>query len=186
LAGAYVPKKGELCAATFVDGQWYRAKVEKSSGSGEVSVLYIDYGNRATIPRANCGTLPGKFVSLTAFEHVYTLALCNLCSDEDYAEQGLKAMREDLLDKELKLNVEYRVTGQEFASIVDSNGEDIGKNLILDGLMLAEKKGGRKLAKLVDSYRDAMESAKKNHLNIWEYGDITADDAREFGVGVKR
>ena len=95
-------------------------------------------------------------------------------------------MREDLLDKELKLNVEYRVTGQEFALIVDSNGEDIGKNLILDGLMLAEKKGGRKLAKLVDSYRDAMESAKKNHLNIWEYGDITADDAREFGVGVKR
>ena len=42
------------------------------------------------------------------------------------------------------------------------------------------------LMKLVDSYRDAMESAKKNHLNIWEYGDITADDAREFGVGVKR
>jgi staphylococcal nuclease domain-containing protein 1 len=179
-------KKGDLCAAKFVDGQWYRAKVEKSSGSKEVSVLYIDYGNRATIPKANCGTLPGNFVSLPAFAHEYTLALCNLCSDEDYAEQGLKAMREDLLDKELKLNVEYRVTGQEFASIVDSNGEDIGKNLILDGLMLAEKKGGRKLAKLVDSYRDAMESAKKNHLNIWEYGDITADDAREFGVGVKR
>merc|ERR1719242_874892 len=185
LAGAYTPKKGELCAAKFVDGQWYRAKVEKSSGS-EVSVLYIDYGNRATIPKANCGTLPGNFVSLPAFAHEYTLALCNLCSDEDYAEQGLKAMREDLLDKELKLNVEYRVTGQEFASFLDSNGEDIGKNLILDGLMLAEKKGGRKLMKLVDSYRDAMESAKKNHLNIWEYGDITADDAREFGAPVKR
>merc|ERR1719242_1879394 len=186
LAGAYQPKKGDLCAAKFVDGQWYRAKIEKTSPSGEVSVLYIDYGNRATIPKANCGTLPGNFVSLPAFAHEYTLALCNLCSDEDYAEQGLKAMRKDLLDKELKLNVEYRVTGQEFASIVDSNGEDIGKNLILDGLMLAEKKGGRKLMKLVDSYRDAMESAKKNHLNIWEYGDITADDAREFGVGVKR
>ena len=92
-------------------------------------------------------------------------------------------MREDLLDKELKLNVEYRVAGQSYVSLLDSNGEDIGKNLILDGLMLAEKKGGRKLAKLVDSYRDAMESAKRNHLNIWEYGDITADDAREFGVG---
>ena len=102
---------------------------------------------------------------------------------EDYAGQGIKAMREDLLNRELKLNVEYRVGGQEFASFIDSNGEDIGKNLILDGLMLAERKGGRKLAKLVDSYRDAMESAKKNHLNIWEYGDITADDAREFGAG---
>ena len=95
-------------------------------------------------------------------------------------------MREDLLDKEMKLNVEYKVGGQEYVSLVDSNGEDIGKNLILDGLMLAEKKGGRKLAKLVDSYRDAMDSAKKNHLNIWEYGDITADDAKEFGVGARR
>ena len=95
-------------------------------------------------------------------------------------------MREDLLDKEMKLNVEYKVTGQEYVSLVDSNGEDIGKNLVLDGLMLAEKKGGRRLAKLVDSYRDAMESAKKNHLNIWEYGDITADDAKEFGVGARR
>lgn len=127
--------------------------------------------------------MPGAFVSLPAFAHEYSLALCNLCSDEDYAGQGIKAMREDLLNRELKLNVEYRVGGQEFASFIDSNGEDIGKNLILDGLMLAERKGGRKLAKLVDSYRDAMESAKKNHLNIWEYGDITADDAREFGAG---
>lgn len=95
-------------------------------------------------------------------------------------------MREDLLDKELKLNVEYTNLGQKFVSMLDSTGEDIGKNLILDGLMLAEKKGGRKLAKLVDSYRDAQDSAKKNHLNIWEYGDITADDSREFGAPVKR
>ena len=95
-------------------------------------------------------------------------------------------MREDLLDKEMKLNVEYKVTGQEYVSLVDSNGEDKGKNLVLDGIMLAQKKGGRRLAKLVDSYRDAMESAKKNHLNIWEYGDITADDAKEFGVSARR
>ena len=95
-------------------------------------------------------------------------------------------MREDLLNRELKLNVEYRVGGQEYVTMTDANGDDVGKNLILDGLMLAEKKGFRKLAKLVDSYRDAMESAKKNHLNIWEYGDITADDAKEFGIGARR
>jgi len=186
LAGAYQPRKGDLCAAKFVDGQWYRAKVEKISPAGEVSVLYVDYGNRANIPKAQCGTLPGSFTSLAPFAHEYMMALCQLCSDEDYANQGLKAMREDLLDKEMKLNVEYKVTGQEYVSLVDSNGEDIGKNLVLDGLMLAEKKGGRRLAKLVDSYRDAMESAKKNHLNIWEYGDITADDAKEFGVSARR
>lgn len=184
LAGAYQPKKGDLCAAKFVDGAWYRAKVEKVTPS-EVSVLYIDYGNRANISKTQCGTLPGAFVSLPAFAHDYLLALCVLCSDEEYASQGLKAMREDLLDKELKLNVEYKNEGHAYVSFHDSNDDDIGKNLVLDGLMLAEKKGGRRLAKLVDSYRDAQDSAKKNHLNMWEYGDITADDSREFGVSKK-
>lgn len=35
----------------------------------------------------------------------------------------------------------------------------------------------------VSQYRDAQEEAKKNHLNMWEYGDITEDDAKEFGIG---
>ena len=48
--------------------------------------------------------------------------------------------------------------------------------------MMVERKGGRH-AKVVNSYIEAQESAKKNHLNMWEYGDITADDAREFGLG---
>lgn len=107
----------------------------------------------------------------------------NCILQEDYAGQGLNALREDLLDKSLRMNVEYKTGGVSFVSLVDSNDHDIGKNLILDGLMMAEKKGGRKLAKLVNSYQEAMDSAKRNHLNIWEYGDITADDAREFGAG---
>jgi len=42
-----------------------------------------------------------------------------------------------------------------------------------------------RMAKMLGSYTEAMEEAKKGHLNIWEYGDITEDDAREFGVGRK-
>ena len=67
----------------------------------------------------------------------------------------------------------------------DNTANDVGKSLIADGLLLAEKKGGRRLAKLVNAYQEAMDLAKKNHLHIWEYGDITQDDAREFGVGKK-
>ncbi len=31
---------------------------------------------------------------------------------DDYTDQAIKAMKEDLLDKKFKLNVEYRVGGQ--------------------------------------------------------------------------
>ncbi len=44
-------------------------------------------------------------------------------------------------------------------------------------------KAGRKLASLQKDYMEAQEKAKKAHLNIWRYGDISADDAKEFGAG---
>jgi len=96
-------------------------------------------------------------------------------------------MKDDLLDRQFKMNVEYRVGGSAYVTLVDvdNTANDAGKALVADGLLMAERKGGRRLAKLVSAYQEAMDSAKKAHLNIWEYGDITADDAREFGVGKK-
>jgi hypothetical protein len=35
----------------------------------------------------------------------------------------------------------------------------------------------------VSEYREAQEIARKSHSNVWMYGDITDDDAREFGLG---
>lgn len=55
--------------------------MEKLSPIGEASVLYIDYGNRANIPKAHCATLPGSFVSLPPFAHEYLMALCLLCTE---------------------------------------------------------------------------------------------------------
>jgi len=184
LSGAFQPKRGDLCAAKFVDGNWYRAKVERlDMKAGTASVLYVDYGNRADIPKAHTASLPGAFTALKHFAHEYSLALCQLAKDEEHAGMGLDALKEDLLDKTVKLNVEYKIGTSAYVSIVDGNDHDICKGLIGEGLMMAEKRGGRKVAKLVDAYLEAMAKAKKEHLNIWRYGDITDDDAREFGVG---
>ena len=39
-------KRGTLCAAKFkVDNRWYRAKVLKSIGKGQIEVEFIDFGN---------------------------------------------------------------------------------------------------------------------------------------------
>lgn len=94
-------------------------------------------------------------------------------------------MREDLLDRTLNMNVEYRISGESFVTLytTDSNKMDVGKALVEDGLLMVDRKGGRKLASLQKEYVEAMEKAKKAHLNIWRYGDITADDAKEFGHG---
>ena len=130
LAGAYTPKKGDICAAKFVDDQWYRARVEKMSTvsatslsraeskysgvtlsmnslhnlmpgtiiiSGfkiwyiyslllimtvspqtDVAVLYIDYGNRATVPKTKLGSLPASFTATSGYAKLFNLALVTL------------------------------------------------------------------------------------------------------------
>lgn len=35
----------------------------------------------------------------------------------------------------------------------------------------------------LEEYKEAEAAAKKAHNGIWEYGDITEDDAKEFGAG---
>merc|ERR1712238_261710 len=148
LAGSYTPKRGEVCAAKFVDDEWYRVKVEKVTAT-EATVLYMDYGNKATISKAKCGNLPASFLGLPAIAKEYVLAFMTLPPDEEYVASGIAAIKEDLLQ---------------------------------DGLMMADKVRGRRFAKMVTSYVEAQDKAKRDHLNIWEYGDITGDEAREFGA----
>jgi len=182
LAGAYQPRKNDICAALFVDKQWYRAKVEKVTTT-DVSVLYIDYGNRATVPRKEVNTLPSTFHTPSGFAKQYNLALISLPNDEELASMGIQGLKEDLLDQEVNMNVEYKVGSDIYVTMSLDSGADIGKGLVEDGLLLVDRKGGRKFAKLLNEYEESMQKAKKSHLNIWRYGDITADDAKEFGTG---
>jgi len=181
LAGSYTPKRGEVCAAKFVDDEWYRVKVEKVTAT-EATVLYMDYGNKATISKAKCGNLPASFLGLPAFAKEYVLAFMTLPPDEEYVASGIAAIKEDLLDRKVKLNTEYKDGSLAYVTVFNDTNEDLGKNLIQDGLMMADKVRGRRFAKMVTSYVEAQDKAKRDHLNIWEYGDITGDEAREFGA----
>lgn len=81
LAGAYTPKRGELCAAKYTyDESWYRARVEKITGS-KVNVFYIDYGNRETLNVSQCAALPSTFAADKPYAHEYALACIQLPKD---------------------------------------------------------------------------------------------------------
>lgn len=84
----YMPKANELISAKFSDGQWYRAKVRRTSpAKREAEVTFIDYGefgvslysvsdrantltgNRDTVPFSHTRPLDGKFKSLPSQSH---------------------------------------------------------------------------------------------------------------------
>ncbi|OXA52850.1 staphylococcal nuclease domain-containing protein 1 [Folsomia candida] len=184
LTGAYTPKKGDLCVARFsADNEWYRAKIEKVE-KDQVHVLYIDYGNREVIKSSRCAVLPSvPGASDQGFAKEYTLGFVSLPSDPDYAQEAIYALKHDTQEGNLLLNIEYRNGGIEYVSLaVEESKADIAQNLVKEGLLMVENRKERRLQKLVKDFKTAESEAKMKHLNIWQYGDITEDDAREFGM----
>lgn len=61
--------------------------------------------------------------------------------------------------------------------------EDIGLQLIANGYVVVDKtkKRDRKVREMFTKYTAEQEKAKAKRLNIWMYGDVTADEATEFG-----
>ncbi|KAK6629054.1 hypothetical protein RUM43_002871 [Polyplax serrata] len=181
LPGAYTPKKGDICAAKFEDDQWYRAKVEKVTNK-EVQVFYIDYGNKESTTPARCASLPSSFTAEKPFAHEFALAFVKLPIDVEYQEEAIKALKEDIEGRTLLLNVEYKIQKLAYATLTCPKTKvDIAKELISDGLMLVDSRREKRLQKVMSEYRSAQEEAKKDHRFIWQYGDITEDDAKEFG-----
>jgi len=189
LPGAYTPKRGELCAAKFEDGFWYRAKVEKSQpNSKTVPVFYVDYGNKAQVAIVDSvASLPARFslANTPAFAHEFGLACVAVPPDEESKADAFRAIAEDVTSaSQILLNVEYESNGVKMASILNaSNKEDVAKGLIGEGFLLVDKeRKERRLQPLLQEYLKGQEDAKKARLNLWRYGDFTDDDAREFGM----
>ncbi|XP_076287383.1 staphylococcal nuclease domain-containing protein 1 [Lasioglossum baleicum] len=178
LPGAYKPVRGELAVAKFTgDDQWYRVKIEKISGSN-VSVFYIDYGNRETVNVSRLADLPSRFATDKPYAHEYALACVSLPSDTDDAKTAVEAFKEDVMDKILLMNTEYKITNTNVLAVtlVDSTtNEDIAKGLITDGLLLVQNQRDRRLTKLIEEYKKAEEDAEHSRRNIWRYGDIRED-----------
>ena len=75
----FTPKPGELVSAKFSDGEWYRAKVRKSSAvKKEAQVTFIDYGNQDTVGFKDIRPLEVKFRSLPGQAHDARMRLAAL------------------------------------------------------------------------------------------------------------
>ena len=58
----YKPEIGELCCARFTDdGMWYRAVVEQKLSDSRMLVMFVDYGNRDSVPIDSIRRIPTAF-----------------------------------------------------------------------------------------------------------------------------
>ena len=182
----YLPSaKGEIVAAKFcVDHQWYRARVVKINSPQDIEILFIDYGNVEHVKSRELAKLPTKYSQQEAFAKDYTLAFVEATThDADWIEESRRAFIEATCNQVL-LRVEYNdtVIKMDAVTLVDEASKtDIGKRLVEEGLLIASRRRERKLIRTINDYLSAERAAKQRRLNMWQYGDFTADDAREFG-----
>lgn len=182
--GAYAPRRGEFCIAKFVDGEWYRARVEKVESPAKVHVFYIDYGNREILPSTRLGALPPAFSTrvLPAQATEYAFAFIQVPQDEDARTDAVDSVVRDIQNTQCLLNVEHLSASCPHVTLqfADSKG-DVGLGLVKEGLVMVEVRKEKQFQKVITEYLNAQESAKSARLNLWRYGDFRADDADEFG-----
>ncbi|KAL5009849.1 hypothetical protein ScPMuIL_012154 [Solemya velum] len=185
IPGAYSPRKNDQCAAKFSqDDQWYRAKIEKVEGT-KVTVFFIDFGNREVTQVSNLAALPSSFQTLSPQVTEYSLACCLLPEDEEAKNDAIDMFYNDVLNKQLQLNVEYKTGGIKHVTMLfPDTKDDVAQSLITNGYLLAELRKEKRLSKLVNDYQKAQEKAKSSRVNLWRYGDFTGDDAKEFGYQI--
>ncbi|CAG9781813.1 unnamed protein product [Diatraea saccharalis] len=183
LPGSYVPRRGNICAARFtLDDQWYRAKVEKVTEDKKAHIFYIDYGNREIVSATRLAPLPAGTETEPGYANEYSLVCVKFPSDPDDRSEAVAAFSADTLNKKLLLNLETRGSPPGVTLVDPATNIDLGKNLIKEGLVLMESLRDHRLSGLVAEYRAAQEHAKSSRLNLWRHGDITDDDAAEFGA----
>jgi len=187
-AGAYKAKRNDVCGAIFAeDGLWYRGKIEKISrdGSEMATITFIDYGNRALVHVTKLASLPAQFslAVLAGQANEYQLALVKPPSDEDSCSIALNEFISLLESPEqFSVNDENLREGSTSQVTLTRKGEDVGEMLLSQGFCTTVKKAPAHLNDLHKKYLECQESARKNRLNLWRYGDITEDDDTEFGM----
>ncbi|NXP98282.1 SND1 protein, partial [Vidua macroura] len=190
--GSFVPRRGDFCIAKFVDGEWYRARVEKVESGGKVHIFYIDYGNKETLPPSRLAPLPPAFSPrvLPPQATEYAFAFIQVPQDEEARADAVDSVVRDIQNTQCLLNVEHLGPGCPHVTLQFADSKsDVGLGLVKEGLVMVEPRKERQFQKVVGAggpggcwgYWGCREAAKSARLNLWRYGDFRADDADEFG-----
>ncbi|TNN55758.1 Nuclease domain-containing protein 1 [Liparis tanakae] len=101
---------------------------------------------------------------------------------EDIRADVVDCIVRDIQNTQCLMNVEYSGATCPHVTIqFGDTKDDVGLNLVKEGLVMVDVRKEKHLQKIVTEYLNSQESAKSARLNIWRYGDFRADDAVEFG-----
>ncbi|KAF9648581.1 transcription factor [Thelephora ganbajun] len=185
----FAPKPGDLVSAKFSDGQWYRAKIKKSSvAKKEAQVTFIDYGNQDTISFKDIRPLEQKFRSLPGQGHEARMSFVKLVAPEsEYFTEAVERFRELCEGRKLVANVDHKEGALLHLRLIDPANPDVAKDpnacinidLVAEGLASTDRKGCKYLNAYPGAHKklqEAVNEAKRQQYGMFEFGDVEEDD----------
>eukprot|EP01012_Entosiphon_sulcatum_P040619 TRINITY_DN54304_c0_g1_i1.p1 TRINITY_DN54304_c0_g1~~TRINITY_DN54304_c0_g1_i1.p1 ORF type:complete len:893 (-),score=182.83 TRINITY_DN54304_c0_g1_i1:55-2733(-) len=184
-------KGGDTVVAKFTaDNALYRAVVRRTGA--DFTVQYLDYGNTETLPRERVWKVPAVDQSVkTTPPLAVPLGLAFLAqptADEELATEAIQVARGYLQDGPLLARTEY-VDAQKkaFVTLRQQQTDSVGTaqtELVKLGFGRIDKrfKPGGKYAGVAQYAADVTElidledKAKRERVNIWQYGDIESGE----------
>eukprot|EP00213_Chloropicon_mariensis_P002107 CAMPEP_0197482766 /NCGR_PEP_ID=MMETSP1309-20131121/56526_1 /TAXON_ID=464262 /ORGANISM="Genus nov. species nov., Strain RCC998" /LENGTH=951 /DNA_ID=CAMNT_0043025321 /DNA_START=340 /DNA_END=3195 /DNA_ORIENTATION=+ len=182
---------GEVVLCKYAgDGQVYRAKIESYDGQKKsYSVFYIDFGNREVAPEKDISPIALNLKAASPLAFACQLAFVKapgLQDDFGYeAAECLQSLvgRGQILAAQVEDRISEVVQGRKPETILKvsvsdpETNENVALEMVRNGLARVERtRRFTQTKEAVKVLKEEEEIAKKDRLNMWQYGDVGSDD----------
>jgi len=185
----WTPEKGSVCAGLYSDGSWYRVRVDTGNVHKGWKCFFVDYGNSETLMTESLRPLTKKLAGMPGLAKLCTLsALKAPGKNSEYYEGSMEALYDLTYDKDVAARIDFQDfrQGQLHVTVTDTelkNEDDepitVNSQLLRDGWTRVVDRPERTLKPLVKGLYQIQETAKRNHVNIWQYGDVSDEEEED-------
>eukprot|EP00058_Branchiostoma_floridae_P022523 XP_002608013.1 hypothetical protein BRAFLDRAFT_74965 [Branchiostoma floridae] len=133
----YHPQAGELCAAKFSDGGWYRASVDSVNPDGTLAVTYVDFGNSESIPVARVRKLDPKMAKLPLLAVKCSLLVLAGKGGSTWNTEVVNFLKTNIVNKECSVTMKELQGGTALVEMVETGtGKSVADMVLESGLFV--------------------------------------------------
>jgi len=166
-----------VAAGQFSDDSWHRVRCDSQVGD-DWNVYFIDYGNHDLLLGDRVRALPAEAAKIPPLAVHAALAGLSAPKAPEYQEGSALAFSEMAFGIDLKATVEFTDKfGRKHLTLShDSHPISVNRQLLKDGWARVQTRPDRRISKLINELQEEENYAKRNHYNLFEYGDVSDEE----------
>lgn len=168
-------ERGGYYAGCFSDGLYYRVKV--TNFDDEIAdVVFVDYGNTDSIPVEQLKDLPESIASLASLGKKGVLSC--LKTRSMFSQDALDEFGGLVWGRPVAAEVDFydRDTSTYHLTLTAEGNKSVNQTLLGLGLARVSSKAPRELKDVKRALMEEQAAAKKKHVGIWVYGDVSSEE----------